>query len=54
MIPTRTVKIINVIGMKEKIKPNAQAEALSHMPFFVKFDIVRYKICEKRVNIFFR
>ena len=39
--PASTVNIISVIGIKEKIKPNAQADALSHMAFFVKFEIVR-------------
>jgi hypothetical protein len=54
MIPTRTVKIISVIGMKEKINPNEQAAALSHKAFFVKLEIVRYKICENLVIIFLR
>jgi hypothetical protein len=40
-IPTSTVKIIMVTGMKEKIKPKAQAEALSHRAFFVKLESVR-------------
>ena len=40
-IPARTVKIISIIGMKEKIKPKAQAEADSQRLFFLKFEIVR-------------
>ena len=51
-IPASTVRIIRRIGMNENIKPNAQAEALSHKAFFVKFEIVRYKICENLVIIF--
>ena len=40
-IPTSTVKIIIVTGIKEKIKPKAQADALSHIAFFEKFEMVR-------------
>ena len=40
-MPTRTVKMISVTGTKEKIKPKAQEDALSHIAFFVKFEIVR-------------
>ena len=41
MIPINTVKMISVIGINEKIKPNEQAAALSHNAFFVKLEIVR-------------
>jgi hypothetical protein len=40
-IPTSTVKIIMVTGINEKMKPKAQADALSQSAFFVKFEIVR-------------
>ena len=41
MAAMSTAKIMSVIGINEKMNPNAQAAALSHRVFFVKLEIVR-------------